>query len=121
MKHQKNNWTERHAAYPVNEQQASSWNQNIGEMTAPKVQQSFQTVSAAAAGTAVNPWIENLPKVTPRQRQQHKGLWIFVLFLVLLFGSVGVYWAVFGLPEDRTQTFGGLHISACCTKRSRSR
>ena len=109
MKHQKNNWTERHAAYPVNEQQASSWNQNIGEMTAPKVQQSFQTVSAAAAGTAVNPWIENLPKVTPRQRQQHKGLWIFVLFLVLLFGSVGVYWAVFGLPEDRTQTFGGLH------------
>ena len=69
MKQQKNDWTARHAVYPVNEQQAASWNQHVEEMTAPKVQQSFQTVSTAAAGTSSQSVkIENLPKVTPRQR-----------------------------------------------------
>ncbi len=109
MRKQKKNWKERYASYPVNEQQASLWDQTIDRLSASKVQPSASTVGVSAQGAASNLWIENLPKVTPRQQHHKKGVWIFALLVALLFGIVGIYWAVFGLSEDRVQLFDELY------------
>ena len=105
MKQRTQQWNDRYAGRPVNEQQALLWQQQTHPQSAALCRsRRCADGGAARSGAVRNPWLENLPAAAPRNSK--KGLVIFLLLFALLLGVTIAQWVVFGFPEH---TWIGAH------------